>query len=260
MEPQNNGHLTELGRYQVKGEPVKYLAVPEPGKFALLQVGGSTLHIVDLADLSQPRLVLEDTRHGLIYGYQLCDQLLGGRYAAAFWHVSGLHWYDLQGDTPVFAGQHPEGRFDALNGIGILGTQMIAMRSGGLVRFDQSETRPLDALPVSRVTGNWLSGKLTVSGQRIALANRALGDVFILDASDLDHPKLVEKLSLEGNPGRVVFTNTGVLIPAGYQGLIKQDFGTGGLKATTLAETAHRKREPGRIDYALASPSDGSNR
>lgn len=139
----------------------------------------------------------------------------------------------------MFAGQHPEGRFDALNGIGILGTQMIATRSGGLVRFDQSETRPLDALPVSRVTGKWLSGKLTVSGQRIALANRALGDVFILDASDLDHPKLVEKLSLEGNPGRVVFTNTGVLIPAGYQGLIKQDFGTGGLKATTAcAETA----------------------
>ena len=101
---------------------------------------------------------------------------------------------------------------------------MIATRNGGLVRFDQTETRPLDALPVSRVAGSWLSGKLTASGPRIALANRACGEVFILDVSDLDHPTLIEKLTLDGNPGRVVFTNTGGLIPAGYQGLIKRDF------------------------------------
>ncbi|MBM3889536.1 MAG: hypothetical protein FJ388_10460, partial [Verrucomicrobia bacterium] len=115
----SNGSLTELGRYQLKGKPVKYLAVPEPGRFALVQVGSSTLHIVDVSAPNQPRLVLEDTKHGLLYGHQLSDQLLGGRYAAAFWHVSGLHWYDLQGAKPVFAGQHLEGRFDPLNGIAV---------------------------------------------------------------------------------------------------------------------------------------------
>jgi hypothetical protein len=218
----SDGSLGELGRYEVKGQPVKYLSVPEPGRFALLEVGSSTLHIVDVSDPRRPRLALKDARHGLLYGYQLSDQLLGGRHAAVFWHVSGLHWFELQGPTPVFAGQHPEGRFDPLCGIAVMGTQMIATRHGGVVRFDQAETRPLDSLPVSRVPGLMLAGKITVNGRRIAVANRALGDVVILDVSDFDQPRVIDKLSLEGNPGRVAFTPTGVLIPAGYQGLIKK--------------------------------------
>jgi hypothetical protein len=56
------------------------------------------------------------------------------------------------------------------------------------------------------------------------VAVAACGSAGILDVSDLDHPTRIEKLTLDGNPGRVVFTNTGGLIPAGYQGLMKRNF------------------------------------
>lgn len=218
--------LAAIGRYQVKGKPIKYVAVPDPGRYALLEVGASTLYIVDVSDPRRPRLALEDERHGLFYGYQLSDKLQGGRYATAFWHVSGVHWYDLQGVQPTFAGQHPAGRFDPLNGIAVMGEQMIATRNGGLVFFDHTKMRSLDELPVHRIPGSILSGKITVNGKRIALANRASGEVFILDISDSDHLKLVKKIAIEGNPGRVAFARAGVLIPAGYQGLMKVDFAT----------------------------------
>ncbi len=222
-----DGRLAELGRYEVPGRAVKYLSVPEPGRFALLQVGGSTVHIVDVSDPAHPRLAMEDTRHGLLYGHQLSDGLLGGRYAAVFWHVSGLHWYDLREARPVFAGQYPDGRFDPLSGIAVLGDHLIATRNGGLVRLGEAEMRPLDALPVHRAGKTWLTGKPVVGGGRVALANRALGSVFLLDVTEFEQPRLLDALSLEGNPGRVAFTRDGMLIPAGYDGLIKRDFAKG---------------------------------
>lgn len=222
-----DGSLGELGRYVVPGDkPVKYVAVPEPGRFALVQVGSNSLHIVDVSDPAKPRLVLEDKRHGLLYGHQLCDQLAEGR-AAVFWHVSGLHWYDLSGDKPVFAGNHPRGSFDPLSGLAVLDGQLLTTRRGGLLRFAQTENRALDSLPVSRAGKTWLTGKPTVQGQRVALADRAFGDVFLLDVSDFQQPKLLQTLSLEGNPGRVAFTGDGMLIPAGYDGLIKRNFDQG---------------------------------
>jgi len=218
----DDGSLKELGRYQVSNKPVKYVVAPTPGRFVLLEVGGNDLHIVDVTIPAQPKLALSDKRHGLLYGHQLCDQLLGGRYAAVFWHASGLHWYDLGGAKPVFAGQHPEGRFDMLNGVTVIGDKLVATRNGGFVQFDQEESAAMDSLPVFRVGKTRLSGKPTVNGRLIALADRGRGDVFVLDASDFEHPRLLEHLTLEGNPGRIAFIRDVMLIPAGYQGLIKR--------------------------------------
>jgi hypothetical protein len=216
----NDGRLTERGRYQPKRRlPVRHLALPAPGRFALVQVGGGTLQIVDVTDRSQPRLALEDKRLGLLYGNQLCDQLADGRYAAAFWHVTGVHWYDIGGAEPVFAGQHPPGRFSPLNGLSVAQGAVVATNKGGLVYFARNETHALDSLPVARIPGVRLSGKITVSGHRVVLTNRADGELFIVDVSDRLKPRLIEKLAMDGNPGRAAFTEGGILIPAGYEGL-----------------------------------------
>ncbi|MBS0208020.1 MAG: hypothetical protein JSS27_03605 [Planctomycetes bacterium] len=214
-----DGRLTKRGRYPAKALPVRHLALPAPGRFALIEVGGSTLQILDVADRSRPRLALEDKRFGLLYGNQLCDQLVDGRYAAAFWHASGVHWYDLGGTEPVFAGQHPAGRFDMLNGLSVFQGEVVTPRHGGLVFFAQNVTGDFDSLPVVRISGVRLSGRISVSGHRLALANRATGEVFIVDVTDRLKPKLIEKRSTDGNPGLISFTASGVLIPAGYNGL-----------------------------------------
>lgn len=217
-----NGQLVEIGRYHAQGRPIRYVVVPESSRYALLQVGSATLQIVDISDVSQPRLALEDKRLGLLYGHQLCDQLLAGRYAAIFWHVSGPHWYDLGGSQPTYVANRPQGQCDPLGGLAMLGEYVVTARGGGLVRFDQTEERSLDALPISRAPGVRLSGKPTVSGSRIAVTDRAWGQVVVVDAADFAHLKVVERFTLEGNPGRVVFTNGQMLIPAGYQGLIRR--------------------------------------
>jgi hypothetical protein len=216
-----DGRLTDRGRYQPEtGQPVRHLALPAPGRFALVEVGGSTLQILDVVDRARPRLVLEDRRSRLLYGNQLCDQLVDDRYAAAFWHVSGLHWYDLGGAEPVFAGQRPAGRFSMFDGLSVFEREVVASRNGGLVFFAQNKTGDFDSLPVARIPGVRLSGRISVSDHRLALANRATGEVFIVDVTDRSNPKLIEKLTTDGNPGRPIFTASGILIPAGYGGLV----------------------------------------
>lgn len=214
-----DGQLTRKGVYDAKGKRVRYVAVPEPGKHALLEVGSGRLHIVDLADPTQPRVVLEDSRHGLFYGYQLLDHLVEGRYAGAFWHVSGLHWYDLSTDPPTYQGNHPTGRFGMTEGLVPFQGKLLATRRRGYVRFDFAEGGDFTDLPVQRVPDTRLVGKPTLYENHLYVADRVFGRVFIVDMMDPDNPTLIDSFETPGNPGRIKTTDHGYLLPNGYEGL-----------------------------------------
>ena len=49
------------------------------------------------------------------------------------------------------------------------------------------------------------------------------GDITIVDVSDVEKPKLVEKFTVPGNPGRLVVHNNSLVIPNGYEGLWVDD-------------------------------------
>ena len=218
---EGQSQLVEIGRYRAEGATIKQVVVPPPGKYALLGVGANILQVVDVSAPSDVRCILRDSRLGLLYGDQIADGLLEGRYACAFWHVSGLYWYDLYGGPrPVYTGDNYGHRFDAQNGVALLAREALVVWRGKYFLLDRKETRPPEALPQYGVEGCDLSGKPCVFGDRLHLSNRFTGKVTVLDIADIRKPRLLASYELEGNPGRVGMHKGVVVIPAGYQGLL----------------------------------------
>ncbi len=210
------------GRYRVPGQRIRQVSVPAPEQYALVQVGGQDLHIVDLSTPERPQRVLQDRRLGLLYGHQMLDALVEGRYIAAFWHVSGLHWYDLGNPAgPVYFGQAQPERLGVLDGIATLGDQALVIREGGYVLAKPKQA--LAELPVWRVPNVRLSGKPRLDGPHLFLSNRATGEVRLLDVRDPHQPRLLLSLETPGNPGKILPYGDRFFIPDGYQGLLSID-------------------------------------
>ncbi|MBM4087475.1 MAG: hypothetical protein FJ272_21995, partial [Planctomycetes bacterium] len=213
--------LARLGRYRADAATVKQVVIPPPAKYALLHVGQNALHIVDVSDPSDVTCVLKDSRLGLLYGDQIADGLLEGRYACVFWHATGAYWYDLYGGPkPVYSGDSHGHRLDAQNGMAFLEHEALMTHRGKYFLLRRDERRPPDELPQFGVEGHNLSGKPCRFGNRLYIANRFTGRVTVLDIADIKKPKLLDSFELEGNPGRIVVHKGAVIIPAGYQGLL----------------------------------------
>jgi hypothetical protein len=214
-----DGSLTLLGRYRVAEKRVRHLAVPPPGRFALLEVGSVWLHLVDVSDPAAPKLVSKESHHGLLYGHQIMQGLIEQRYAGVFWHASGLYWFDILEGRAL--GQVRPDRYSMLSSLAALNDkEILNVRLNGYVVHRRTETRSLDELPLRRIAGHPFGGKPTVVGRRLYLAERASGKVTILDIADVTAPKLVTAFTTPGNPGRIVATPHNYLIPDGYNGLI----------------------------------------
>ena len=213
--------VERVGRYAVPGQSIKQVVVPAPGRYALLHVGQNTLHIVDVANPAQPHLAMKDSRLGLLYGYQITDGLIGGRYASCFWHVTGFYWYDLYGaPTPAYTGDNYAQRLSAENGAAVLGDALLVTSAGGYFMLSPEETRPPEALPHFGIAGRRLDGKPSIFGKTLYVSNRFWGRVTRVDISKPEAPRCLDALDLDGNPGRVVEHNGKMIIPAGYLGLL----------------------------------------
>ena len=219
-----DGVLERVGRFRVRGQSIKQVVVPQEGKYALLDVGQSSLYIIDVTDPAKPKKVHRDTRHGLLYGYQIAEKLLDGRYACCFWHVTGFYWYDLySGDAPAYSGDNFPVRVGANNGMAVLANgrdALVTTNRKAYVIVNRDERRPIETLPQYRVEGHELSGKPSIYGNTLYVADRFWGRVSIVDITIVEEPRLIEELHLDGNPCFVVEHNGTPVIPAGYQGLL----------------------------------------
>jgi len=215
------GRLEALGRYRVPNDSVRQVVVA--GKYALLHVGPSTLHIVDVGNPSEPKRVLDDSQLGLFYYNPIARGLLADRYACCHWHVTGLYWYDLSSEVPQ-ASWHSEGsRIGSQNGVAFLGDRALVTSRGGYVLVSKGESRALDELEVNRIPDLALSGKPTISGDRLYVSDRYRGIVTALNITDPQQPQLIDQLELEEHPGVVAVHNGIPIIPGGYQGLLVWD-------------------------------------
>ncbi|MCK5805643.1 MAG: hypothetical protein KAI66_22615, partial [Lentisphaeria bacterium] len=218
------GTLEQVGRFRVRGQSIKQVVVPPRGKLALLDVGQASFYVLDVTDPANPKKVFKDIRHGLLYGYQIAEGLLDDRYACCFWHVTGFYWYDLySGAAPVYSGDNFRVRVGANNGMAVLANgkdALVTTNHRAYVIVNRQERQPLEELPKYGVDGRKLSGKPSIHGNTLYVADRFWGRVSILDITTVEKPKFVEELNLEGNPCFVVEHNGLPVIPAGYQGLL----------------------------------------
>jgi hypothetical protein len=215
------GTLDLIGRYRAKGDAwVKRVVFPPPGKYALIEVGESSVHIVDVSDPTRPSFQLEAS-HGTLYGDQIVDGLMDGRYAMAFWHASGLYRYDLSGPKPVEADVINPGPFGGMSqGVILLGDRLLISQGGGYHLVDRGETRSFKELHrygVSKVHG---AAKPWLHGSMLYFTDRQTGQVGIVDVSQIEKPRLVDTFVLDGSPLRVEVHGDHAFIPAGYLGLV----------------------------------------
>ncbi len=221
-EISESGKMTLLGKYQVKGQAIKQVEVPAPGNFALIQVGAGQFQIIDITQPASPREVLKESRLGLLYGDQMMRGLAENRFACVFWHVSGLHWYDLHAKPkPVFSGDNIPLRIGAVNGLVEYQNKTLATVRGGYILLNRQDRRPVSQIEIYRFGKRTKHpGKPTIFADRLYAANRAAGTVSVVDISEITQPKLIEQIELPGNPGRVIIHNESLIIPDGYHGLL----------------------------------------
>lgn len=222
---QRSGDLSELGRYRAPNGGIRQVEIPGDGRHALVQVGVHKIHIVDVKEAGDPRLAMEDQNMGLLYGDQLMRGVIDGRFACAFWHVSGLHWYDLKAeDGPVYSGDNFPGRIGSGNGLIAYAGRTLAVTRGGYFLLPRSERRTMAELPLRRLGERRANlGKPVIADNRLYLADRQSGMVTIADISDPANPKLTEQFELPGNPARPVVHNGKLVIADGYHGLLVFD-------------------------------------
>jgi len=161
---------------------------------------------------------------GLLYGDQLADGLVQGRYTSAFWHASGLYWYDVYGGpSPRRLTDREFHRMSARDGITTLGDRALVVHDGGYLLLEPGEYPNSEHVRLYRAPGCKLQGKPTVIGTRLFVVDRMDGAMSVLDIADLTSPTLIAKRHLPGNPGRVQQHGSRIVVPAGHAGLLVGD-------------------------------------
>ena len=221
----DSGAMKEIGRYQMPGKTIRQVEVPGDASYAIVQVGVHKIQIIDVRNPAKPRMVLEDQHPGLLYGDQIMRGLVDNRYSCAFWHVSGLHWYDLNADSgPCYTGENFPGRIGSGNGLHAFQDKTLAVTRGGYLLLHRNEHRDLKDVPLRKIGDRHRHlGKPTIAGDRLYLVDRQMGLVTIANITDIQNPKLVDQFQLPGNPSRCVVHEGILVIPDGYHGLLVFD-------------------------------------
>jgi hypothetical protein len=220
-EHEGAGKLKPLGRYRVPNDSVRQVVIT--GNRALLHIGSSKLHVVEIENRSEPTQVFQDSQLGLFYYSPIAQGLLTDRYACCHWHVSGLHWYDLSDGVVRRLGNGAGSRIGSRNGAAFFGNRALVTCRGGYALISQGEQRPLDEWEIRHIPAFPFHGKPTVAGDRLYVSDRYEGIVTAIDISDPERPQLVDRLELAEHPGLVTVHEGTPIIPAGYQGLLVWD-------------------------------------
>jgi hypothetical protein len=212
-----DGVLSPIGRYAPRGQIVKDVVVPAPGKYAVLQVDMSTLDIVDVSDPGKPRRVFRDKGHGFVY--HLSQDLIDERRICVLFQLGGLRWYDLYGEAqPGFAGLEYAHRLGGAGSVP-MGDKRLVVYGRGLLPVAPDERRPPAEVGVFHIPNQRLRGKPVLDGNNLYLSDRCFGDIHVMDISNIERPALIEHFNVPGNPARLVLHNGAVVIPNGYEGL-----------------------------------------
>lgn len=213
----DDGQFAPVAEYRTSG-PVRGVVLTPTGH-ALLHVGDASFEILDLRDPAAPRQVYAcgSEGRGLLYGDQIADDLVAGRYACVFWHVKPPALFDLLAVPPVPAGELPLSRRGWL---GIVGTAdgALAVTGAGLYTLAAGGAEPAPVRPAR----TWFEGRAVRAGEQLLVWRRHDGRVAIVDVTG-GQPQVREVLELPGNPGRPQLCARGLVVPCGHAGLLVRD-------------------------------------
>lgn len=221
------GSELERGATYESSSAIRQVRVTPDGRFAVVHSGGKGYEVVDVSDWSQITKV-KDVRGwgGLVYYRQLCNGFIDDRYICGTWCAGRTFMTDLNGEEPKSL---PD-PIDLLpdmekGGYCAAGEYALLTRNGGYSYYKpKKEGEYYTEIPVIKISGGpEIHGKPTVRGNTLVTCDRIDGEISVVDITDLESPKLIHQFEVSGNPD-VAFIGEGfVLVPVGYQGLIKFD-------------------------------------
>lgn len=206
---------------------IKQVRVAPNGRYAVVHVGRTAYEILDVSDWNNiKRAKRERGWAGLVYYRQLCNGFIDGRYICGTWCAGRTFMSDLGGNEPVNL-PDPTGIMPDMEcgGYCACGEYALLTRKGGYSFYKPRLAGEYDSkLPVYRIQdGPAFRGKPAVRGNVLAACNRIDGNITVLDIADLTTPKLMYKFKVSGNADLPFIGDGFLLIPVGYQGLIKFD-------------------------------------
>lgn len=198
-------------------------AVPSAnGKFVMVQSGDSELCIIDISDLTAPKIALKDKcSPGLLYNRQISFEGIAGRYYSCCWNSNYVKWYDLGGKEPTPMNWTRLKVLGGNNGITGLDEEYmcLAVSCGGFIIHDAREEKRYNQCKVNKIEGISLIGKPVVKNGILCVSDRAHGTVTMIDIKNIHRPRLIRRLEFLGHPDVACITDKGVVVPLGYGGL-----------------------------------------
>ena len=138
-------------------------------------------------------------------------------------HGGGVVWLDLRGDKPAILHHVKKFLSNQSSAPCVMKGKFLFPTTSGYAFFSpehpEKGMESKGSVPGIRLP----SGTGTADGTVAVFTNRASGRIDVIDFSDPGHPRLLKKRSVEeipGSPGRPVFWNHRLIIPAGFYGIL----------------------------------------
>jgi hypothetical protein len=221
-----NGQLNELGRDK---KNCNFLRLCSNPKFMLYTGGGMHIMVKDISDPQNMKDVFSHRGGGIFYTDTTAEQDLNGIIPINS-HSGGIIWLELNGETPVLRHQIKQALADQGSAPTLLGKRYLLPANGShggyrckgfyLLNPEQPDFSQAELIPMEKLR---LSGLASADGSTIVFTNRAKGNIETIDFSDIGKPVVLKKRSwkaIAGSPGRALFWNHRMLIPAGRQGIL----------------------------------------
>lgn len=204
--------ITPLRRF-FKGENVRHVRVSKDGRYAVLQISGSRVSVIN-TESGEEKLGFRT--HALMYHHNL-SPLVGGRYVGVFDNAPNEWWIDLEGEVSL-ACDRAVSKASMSTGITAYKNGALEITGSGGIAVYRPDT---EAVADAVVYGKGFCGKPTLCGDRLVACGRIYGKVVIGDISDVTSPRIIKEYAVPGNPDIALCCDGYAYIPLGYQGIVR---------------------------------------
>lgn len=227
--------VTEDWRYTSTRGVVRQVRLSPKGRWAIIMAGANRGEIIST---ETQQCVLNCAGNGQMYHHTILNTLAGGRYTG-IWNENGkTYWYDFgENDdlsVPVLVSEWASNVSAINNGSMtagvpgypgcVLATRNIADgAAGGYSIYDPTATNA--SILTGKDADTPFSGKPVIYENLLITGERINGRIVIVDISDLKKPNVVKTIPVNGNPDIPIVDEGAVLVPLGYQGLVKFELG-----------------------------------
>lgn len=228
--------VTEDWRYHSTLGVVRQVRLSPKARWAIIMTGANKGEIISTESLT---CVKSCVGNGQMYHHTILNTLAGGRYTGIWNETGKTYWYDFgvedDYDVPVLVSEWSSNVAAIDNGSMtadvpgypnyILATRNIADgAAGGYSVYDPTSTNK--AILTGKDNDTPFSGKPVIYGNYLITGERIRGNIQIVDISNLQNPNVIKTIPVTGNPDIPIVDEGAVLVPLGYQGLIRFNLNT----------------------------------